>query len=115
MNLGVLVLTLPEVVLGLGLQLTVRIHQVIIEFDKLLHFLQSISCHLSLVCCIVLLYTALFRGVLVASCKGLVLSREEHDPLFILHLGLQLCLIEGIDLLPLHIEIDTDKIGKCLH
>lgn len=106
-------LTSLEVLLGLCLQRTVRLHEVVVELDELLHFLESVARHLGLVAHLVL--RTVLLGIFVAGNEGLVLAREQHDTLLRLHLGLQVLLIEGIDFLALQVDVDADQIDELLN
>ena len=113
LNLTLANLNLLEVLLGLLLQGAIRLHEVVVEFDQLLHFLESIPCHLCLVLNIVL-GRLLPLGVLIASYKSLVLSREHHDALLELHLGFNLLLWKSFNLVSLQGEVDFDEVSNLI-
>ena len=88
-------------------------HQFVVEFDKLLHLLECVTSHLGLVPHLVL--HSLLLSVLVAGDESLVLTGQKHNSLFRLHFGLKLCLVEGIDLVTLQGEVDSNEVSQLLN
>jgi hypothetical protein len=106
-------MALLEVILTLSLKCGVWLHQVIIKLDKLFHLCESVASNLGWVAYFVFVCAILLR-VLVAGSKRLILTRKHHDSLLELNLRLQFCLVCGINLVPLQIEVNSNKICKLL-
>ena len=102
-----------EVLLSLSLESSVRLHQIVVKFDQLLHLLERITGHFGLILHFML--HGLLLGILVPSHEGLILPRQQHDSLLILHLRFDKFFIQGVNLLPLQIEIDSDQVDKLLN
>ena len=79
--------------------MAVRFHQIIIKLNQLLHLLDRIASHFSLVSHLEL--SSLLLGFFVSFCESLVLSGEKHDALLKFHLCLGVVLAHGIHLLAL--------------
>jgi len=95
------------VLIGLLLEGAIRLHEVVVKFDELLHFGESVPRDLSLVLHFVAVVVNLSR-VLVTGGEGLILARKQHDPLLRLHLLFHVRLVLTIQLLPEHVEVDSD-------
>ena len=106
LNLALGNLASLEVLLRLRLQSSIRLHQIVVEFDQLLHLMKRVTGHLSLVTHLVL--GCLLLGILVSSDKCLVLTSQKHNTLLVLHLCLNLLFVKGINLLPLQIKVNAD-------
>ena len=75
--------------------------------------MERITSHLSLVTHLILHSPLL--SVLVAGDESLVLTSQEHNPLFRLHFGLKLCLVKGVNLVTLQGEVDSNEFGQLLN
>jgi len=91
-NLGFSDLALLEVGLSLLLQRRVRLHQVVVKLDELLHLSEGVTSHLCLRTH--LARRCLLMRILVAVHESRVLSHQQLDPLLVLHLRAHLRLGE---------------------